>query len=90
MATGKETGKGLVTIDYGTADQLNLCHIKTILFHNFNFDGDELKEEHKQAIKNRLVRQIIEKRQVVRITGHASKKGNANYNRELPAAGHRR
>src|SRR5262245_4010623 len=82
MAT-RETGKGLVSIHFGMPGPHDpYPPVKTILFHNFNFDGDELKEEHKEEIKKRLVRQIIDKRQVVRISGHASKIGDAKYNRE--------
>jgi hypothetical protein len=82
VASGRDTGKGLVTVDFG-ATVPPLLRVKTILFHNFNFDGDELKEEHKQEIKKRIVPQIIQDRQSIRIIGHASKKGDAVYNREL-------
>jgi OmpA family len=83
MAKGKDTGKGLVSVDYGTKDPLNRWPIKTILFHNFNFDGDELKPEHITEIEKRLIPQILEKKQVIRISGYASKQGDAKYNREL-------
>ncbi|MBL8817493.1 MAG: OmpA family protein [Planctomyces sp.] len=83
MAKGKETGKGLVTVDDDSQSLTTPFPVKTILFHNFNFDGDELKSEHKQELDKRVVKQIIEKRQVVRITGHASKQGDAHYNMEL-------
>ncbi len=83
MAKGKETGKGLVTVNDGKQDPLNPFPVKSILLHNFNFDGDEVKQEHKDELDKRVVKQIIEKRQVVKITGHASKQGNAAYNLEL-------
>jgi hypothetical protein len=83
MASGKNTGNGLVTVDFDTALPLNPLPVKTILFHNFNFDGDELKEEHKEEIKKRIVPQMIHDRRAIRIIGHASRQGNADYNREL-------
>jgi hypothetical protein len=82
VAKGRDTGKGLVTVDFDAATPPPL-RVKTILFHNFNFDGDELKEEHKEEIKKRIVPQMLQDRRPIRIIGHASRQGDAAYNREL-------
>ncbi len=84
MAKGKDTGPGKVKVDFGDADPLNPWPNFTMELHNFNFDGDELKTEHKEALDKRLVPKLIADRSTtLSLYGYASKKGDAGYNREL-------
>ena len=89
MAIGKDTGKGLVTIDYGASDPLNPWPVKKVLFHNFNFDGDELKPEHKEQADIRLVPQMLKDKQVIRISGIRQPQGRRRIqSRSVPPPRH--
>jgi hypothetical protein len=85
MAVGKDTGPGKIAFDGLGLDPLNPFPVKSYLFHNFNFDGDELKDEHVKAIEIHLLPRLLKTKQVIRISGHASRIGDPKYNQELSA-----
>lgn len=76
---GRDTGPGVV-LEKVTGSQ-NTVVIADLI--NYNFDGNLLKDEHKQWIDFKLVPLLRQFALHVKLTGTASRKGDREYNQQL-------
>jgi hypothetical protein len=77
---GKPTGEGKVS-DRAVNDGHGV--LITANLYNYNFDGNMLKDEHKEYLDKKMLPFLKKYPTHVKLHGVASKKGNADYNRQL-------
>ena len=82
MSKGKDTGPGEVT-EVIVRDPAVPFETAQSRLQNFNFDGDELKQEHQQYLDDNVIPILLKSRFFIRIKGMASMSGDFNYNLKL-------
>jgi outer membrane protein OmpA-like peptidoglycan-associated protein len=74
-------------IDISTPDVWNRVDLRTrtimVRLYNYNIDGNTLKPEHQQFLRDRLVPFVRSVPSHIKLHGTASQSGDATYNRQL-------